>query len=51
MGLGNEKPKVLMEVEKVIWKVVFSITEGTIDLANTLTALSEAVPWDSEGVH
>jgi hypothetical protein len=47
MGLGNEKPKVLMEVEKVIWKVVFSLTEGTVDPANALTALSEAVPWDS----
>ena len=36
-----------MEVEKVIWRVLFSLAEGTTESANALTQLSEDIPWDS----
>jgi len=36
-----------MEVEKVIWRMLFSLADGTIDPTTALTVLSAAIPWDS----
>jgi len=47
LGLGNEKLKILMDVEKVIWRLLFSLAEGTIDPSTALTALNASIPWDS----
>lgn len=44
--LGNEKPQSIIDVEKAIWDVVFSLAEGRLDPAQLLHRLSRDLPWD-----
>lgn len=44
--LGNEKTDLTIEVEKVIWKVVFSLAEGRLDPAQLLHRLCQDLPWE-----
>ena len=44
--LGDEKPESIVEVEKAIWNVVFSLSEGLLEPAQLLHVLSQKIPWD-----
>ena len=43
--LGNQKPQVILEVEKAIWNTLFSLVSGTIDPLGLLQNLSDKMPW------
>ena len=44
--LGNRKTDLTIEVEKAIWKVVFSLAEGRLDPAQLLHRLCQDLPWE-----
>jgi hypothetical protein len=44
--LGNAKPPLILDVEKAIWKTLFSIASGTVDPFDQLHQLSQNLPWD-----
>lgn len=44
--LGNDKPKLLMDIEKLIWKMVMDISRGNKDVRAALTEFLGAAPWD-----
>ena len=44
--LGNSKPQLLLDVEKEIWKTLFSLASGTIDPFDLLRQLSDMLPWN-----
>jgi len=44
--LGNGKTDLTIEVEKAIWKVVFSLAEGRLDPAQLLHRLCQDLPWE-----
>ena len=44
--LGNGKTDLTIEVEKAIWKVVFSLSEGRLDPAQLLHRLCQDLPWE-----
>ncbi len=44
--LGNSKPQLLLDVEKEIWKTLFSLASGTIDPFDLLRQLSDTLPWN-----
>jgi hypothetical protein len=44
-SLGNCKPKILLDVEVTIWKSLFSLASGTVDLLDILQQLSDKLPW------
>lgn len=44
MALGGGKPKLLVDVEKLIWKTIFSIAQGADPLAELLK-LQKILPW------
>jgi hypothetical protein len=43
--LGNLKPQVVLDVEMVIWKSLFSLASGKIDPTDLLQQLSANLPW------
>jgi len=44
--LGNGKTELIIEVEKAIWNVLFSLAEGSLDSVQLLHHLCEQLPWD-----
>jgi hypothetical protein len=44
--LGNSKTPILQEVEKAIWKTLFSLASGTLDSRRLLNQLVDDLPWD-----
>ena len=44
--LGNRKTDLTIEVEKAIWKVVFSLAKGRLDPAQLLHRLCQDLPWE-----
>lgn len=45
--LGNSKPRILLEVERTIWRTLFSLASGLHDPIDLLHQLSEDLPWNS----
>jgi hypothetical protein len=43
-ALGNRKPETIIEVEKAIWRVVFSLAEGRLDPSQLLQQLANDLP-------
>ena len=44
--LGNDKPKLLLDIEKLIWKIVLDMSWGNKDVRTALSDFLTAVPWD-----
>lgn len=44
--LGNDKPPELLEVEKVMLNVIFSMADGTLHPNNALERFNCDMPWD-----
>lgn len=44
--LGNDKPKLLRDIEKLIWKMVMDVSRGDKDVRAALTEFLGAAPWD-----
>ena len=44
--LGNSKPQLLFDVEREIWKTLFSLASGTFQPFDLLRQLSDNLPWD-----
>ena len=47
IALGNKKPDLLIEVEKVIWRALFTLSEGTKAPEDVLRDLNLQVPWQT----
>ena len=45
-SLGNNKPKILLDVEKAIWRTLFALALGTLDPLDLLQRLSDQLPWN-----
>jgi hypothetical protein len=45
--LGNDKPKALLDIEKVIWVNLFIISEGIQGVDQVLSNILSQVPWES----
>jgi hypothetical protein len=45
-SLGNDKPRLVLDVERQIWMALFSLASGTVDPFDVLHQLSEKLPWD-----
>jgi hypothetical protein len=45
IALGNKKPDQLIEVEKIIWRALFKLSEGTIAPEDVLDGLLIQIPW------
>ena len=45
-SLGNQKPKVLLNVEMAIWRTLFSLASGSLDPLDLLQRLSDQLPWN-----
>jgi hypothetical protein len=45
--LGNEKPRILCEVEQAIWKIVFALADGRLSPTQLLKEFAENLPWSS----
>jgi len=43
--LGNDKPKLLMDIEKLIWKMVMDISRGDKDVRAALAEFLRVAPW------
>ena len=43
--LGNGKPKLILDIEKCIWRTLFDLTNGTIQPCRVLQRLSAFLPW------
>ncbi|EDR12054.1 uncharacterized protein LACBIDRAFT_314223 [Laccaria bicolor S238N-H82] len=44
-ALGNQKPSLLIEVEKLLWKVLLNVAQGKIAAWNALEQFLIEVPW------
>jgi len=44
--LGNKKPDILLEVESIIWKVLFSIAKGESGPNEAFWDMIAALPWE-----
>ena len=47
IALGNKKPKQLLEVEKLVWRALFTLSEGTKAPEDVLSDLLLQIPWQS----
>ena len=47
IALGNKKPEQLLEVEKIIWHVLLTLSEGTTAPEEILRDLVVRIPWHS----
>ena len=45
IALGNKKPEGLLEVEKIIWRSLFKLSEGTTAPEDILGGLVDQIPW------
>lgn len=45
IALGNNKPEQLLEVEKLIWEALFTLSGGTKAVEDVLTELLIQIPW------
>jgi hypothetical protein len=45
-SLGNHKPKILLDVEMAIWRTLFALASGSLNLLELLQQLSDQLPWD-----
>jgi hypothetical protein len=43
--LGNQKPSLLIEVEKLLWKMLLNIVQGKITAWKALEQFITHVPW------
>ncbi|PPQ97062.1 hypothetical protein CVT26_001244, partial [Gymnopilus dilepis] len=43
--LGNDKPDALLNVEKIIWNVLFMLADGQLDPREVLLRLNHDIPW------
>jgi hypothetical protein len=43
--LGNAKTDLILEVERVIWKIVFALASGTLEPNQLLLRLEGDLPW------
>ncbi|PPQ76658.1 hypothetical protein CVT26_013948 [Gymnopilus dilepis] len=44
-SLGNNKPSTLLDVEKIIWNVLFLLADGQLDPREVLIRLNHDMPW------
>jgi hypothetical protein len=44
--LGNSKPRLLVDVEKQIWKTLLCLASGADDPFDLLHGLSDSLPWN-----
>jgi hypothetical protein len=47
IALGNNKPEQLLEVEKLIWRALFTLSEGTTAPEHILGDLLFKIPWQN----
>lgn len=47
IALGNGKPELLLQVEKLLWSSLFKMANGPCDLDNLLRDLVNTIPWDA----
>jgi hypothetical protein len=47
IALGNNKPEQLLEVEKLIWRALFTLSEGTTAPEHILGDLFVKIPWQN----
>jgi hypothetical protein len=47
IALGNKKPELLLEVEKVIWRALLTLSEGTKAPEDVLRDLHLQIPWQT----
>jgi hypothetical protein len=47
ISLGNKKPKELIEVEKVIWRALFTLSEGTKAPEDVLGDMVHQISWQT----
>jgi hypothetical protein len=47
IALGNNKPEQLLEVEKLIWRALFTLSEGTTAPEHILGDLLLKIPWQN----
>ena len=48
IGLGNKKPEQLLEVEKLIWQALFTLSQGTTAPDDILGDLLLQIPWQTQ---
>jgi hypothetical protein len=46
IALGNKKPQQLLEVEKIIWRALFTLSEGSTAIEDILGGLLLQIPWE-----
>ena len=47
IALGNQKPQKLLEVEKLIWRALFTLSEGATAPEDILGDLVVQIPWET----
>jgi hypothetical protein len=47
IALGNKKPQQLLEVEKIIWRALFTLSEGSTAPEDILGGLLLQIPWET----
>ena len=47
IALGNEKPQQLLEVEKIIWRALITLSLGMTPPEDVLGGLVHSIPWDN----
>ena len=45
-ALGNRKPEIILQVEKLIWETVFALATGSQEPLHLLQQLSNNLPWE-----
>ena len=45
IALGNQKPQQLLDVEKIIWRTIFTLSEGTKPPEIVMNDLLNEIPW------
>lgn len=46
LALGSEKPSLLLDIERQIWKTLFILAEGDAQPLETLKGLKNNLPWE-----
>lgn len=44
-SLGNDKPELLLEVERIIWGIIFSMANGDLSPKESMMSLSNSLLW------
>lgn len=45
IALGNNKPQLLLEVEKLVWQALFVMSEGLLFPEDVVEELFLQIPW------